>query len=224
MKGKLIVIEGSDGSGKATQSGLLYEALKKEGYSVKLISFPNYESDSSALVKMYLNGELGDSPEAQNTYAVSMFYAVDRYTSFVKDWKDFYEAGGIILCDRYTTSNMVHQGAKMEKPEDRIAYYQWLMEMEYHRFGLPEPDQVFFLDVHPDISKKLRDARKNKITQEEALDIHEKNNEYMRKSYESAQFAAAHLDWVTMECATEESIKSKDEIHQALLQKVKNLL
>lgn len=211
-KGKLIVIEGSDGSGKATQSQILYERLKREGEDVRLISFPNYESPSSGLIKMYLGGEFGDSPEDSNIYAVSTFYACDRYASFVKDWREFYENGGTIICDRYTTSNMVHQSAKLSNRYLQIKYLNWLTELEYEKFKLPRPDMVFFLDVPTEISQKLMESRKNKFTNNEEKDIHEKNKFFMEKSYETAKFVAEHFDWKTIKCHNGESILSREDI------------
>lgn len=224
MKGKLIVIEGSDGSGKATQSRILYDSLKSEGYPVRLLSFPDYESPSSALVKMYLAGEMGEDPEKLNIYAVSTFYAVDRYASFEKDWKDFYEKGGILLCDRYTTSNMVYQGVKLPNSFLKTRYYNWLKELEYEKFGLPKPDKVLFLDVHPEVSQRLRENRKNKITNDEALDIHEKNSDYMKRAYEAAVFAASDQGWETVVCTEDGDMKPIELIQEELYQKVKKVV
>ena len=140
-KGKLIVLEGLDGSGKATQAKLLAAHLKGQGFSVREITFPNYESDSSALVKMYLAGQFGQHPDDVNAYAASSFYAVDRYASYKKDWGSFYENGGIIIADRYTTSNAVHQCSKLP-PEQWESFLGWLFDFEFHLLGLPAPDEV----------------------------------------------------------------------------------
>ena len=137
MKGKLFVIEGVDGSGKATQTDLLYQALQNEGKTVRKISFPNYDSPSSSLIKMYLNGEFGTDPQAVNAYATSVFFAVDRFASFRTDWHSFYEDGGIIIADRYVTSNLVHQAGKIENTAEKERYIQWLSHLEYDIFGLP---------------------------------------------------------------------------------------
>ena len=104
--GKIIVIEGTDSSGKETQSNLLFEELKKQGFNVKKISFPNYDSPACEPVKMYLAGEFGKDALNINPYPVSTMYAIDRYASYKKEWEEFYKTGGILITDRYTTSNM----------------------------------------------------------------------------------------------------------------------
>ena len=157
-KGKLIVLEGLDGSGKATQAKLLAAHLKEQGFSVREITFPNYESDSSALVKMYLAGQFGQHPDDVNAYAASSFYAVDRYASYKKDWGSFYENGGIVIADRYTTSNAVHQCSKLP-PEQWESFLGWLFDFEFHLLGLPAPDEVIYLQVDPAVSQRLMTQR-----------------------------------------------------------------
>ena len=147
MKGKLIVIEGVDGSGKQTQSEELYQRLKNNGKKIMKISFPDYEAESSALVKMYLRGDFGDNPEEISPYVASSFFAVDRYASFQTKWKEFYQAGGIVIADRYTTSNMVHQASKIADPKERDKFLDWLYDLEFMLYKIPVPDLVFFLDV-----------------------------------------------------------------------------
>ena len=147
MKGKLIVLEGIDGSGKETQSNLLEKKLKEKGREVMHISFPDYESPSSALVKMYLKGDFGKNPEDVNPYAASLFYAVDRFASYRMKWKYFYEKGGIVIADRYTTSNMVHQMTKYEDEVKRKDFLSWLEKTEYGELELPRPDLVILLDI-----------------------------------------------------------------------------
>ena len=145
-KGTLIVLEGLDGSGKATQAKLLAQHLKEAGKNVQEITFPDYASDSSALVKMYLAGQFGDKPDDVNAYAASTFYSVDRYASYKQDWGAFYEAGGLVIADRYTTSNAVHQASKLPE-EERSAFLNWLFELEYGKLGLPKPDLVVYLEM-----------------------------------------------------------------------------
>ena len=142
--GKVIVIEGSDGSGKATQTKLLYEALVAQGKKVKMVSYPCYESDSSALVKMYLEGEFGADPAAVNPYVASAFFAVDRFASYLKEWKEFYESGEdhIVICDRYVTSNMLHQTAKLNFLEEKLAFLDWEYDFEFVKGGLPVPEKI----------------------------------------------------------------------------------
>jgi len=216
MKGKLIVFEGSDGSGKETQSKLLYSKLKEEGKRVKLISFPNYKSNSSALVKMYLAGNFGNNPDDINVYAVSTFYAVDRFATYKKDWENFYNTGGIVISDRYTTSNMIHQAAKLSKKKEKEKYLNWLWNLEFELYRLPVPDIVFFLDVKPEISKKLIKNRLNKITEEKKKDIHEKSEKFLIESYENALYVAKKYNWKTIDCNSNKSIKSIKEIHNEI--------
>ena len=132
MSGRLIVLEGLDGSGKATQAGLLYEALCGRGEQAMKITFPNYESDSSALVKMYLGGAFGQDVNDVNAYAASSFYSVDRYASYKTLWGCFYHDGGTVIADRYTTSNAVHQCSKLPR-EEWDAYLAWLFDFEYRK-------------------------------------------------------------------------------------------
>ena len=176
--GKVIVIEGSDGSGKATQTKLLYEALTAQGKQVKMVSYPCYESDSSALVKMYLEGEFGADPAAVNPYVASSFFAVDRFASYLKEWKEFYESGEdhIVICDRYVTSNMLHQTAKLNSLEEKLVFLDWEYDFEFVKGGLPVPEKVFFLDVKPEVTFRLMKDRENKITHQAKKDIHESDH------------------------------------------------
>lgn len=197
-KGKLIVIEGLDGSGKATQAGLLVEALAAQGKAVRKISFPDYGSDSSALVKMYLAGEFGGEPGDVNAYAASSFYAVDRFASFKRDWGQFYREGGIVVADRYTTSNAIHQCCKL--PEAQWAdFLTWLFDYEYHLLGIPAPDVVIYLNVDPAVSQRLMTARYQ--GDESKKDIHEGNLAYLRRSQEAAAYCRRTLGWQEIECS-----------------------
>ncbi|WP_173680682.1 dTMP kinase [Clostridium tetanomorphum] len=219
-KGKLIVLEACDGSGKATQTKKLYERLICDGHKVLKIEYPDYKSDSSALIKMYLNGEFGDKPEDVNAYAASTFYAVDRYASFKKAWKKFYDNGGIILADRYTTSNMVHQAAKINNDEEKNKFLNWLWDLEFNLMGLPIPDAVVFLNMPPEYSRKLINNRKNKFTGEEEKDIHEKNEEYLIHSYKNACSIADKYNWIKIDCVFNEKIKSIEEIHEDIYEAI----
>lgn len=217
MKGKLFVIEGVDGSGKATQTDLLYQALQNEGKTVRKISFPNYDSPSSSLIKMYLNGEFGTDPQAVNAYATSVFFAVDRFASFRTDWHSFYEDGGIIIADRYVTSNFVHQAGKIEDVAEKERYIQWLSHLEYDIFGLPRPDCVIFLDMPPAYSLRLRQQR-NTLKQGLTHDIHEEDQAYLYQAYENATAIVQHQAWHVINCVADYEIRTIEEIHQEIMQ------
>lgn len=222
-QGKLIIIEAGDGSGKATQTQKLYEKLNQEGLPVKKVEFPNYESPSSALVKMYLSGSFGQNPNDVNPYVASTFYTVDRFASFKTEWESFYKEGGIILADRYTTSNMVHQAAKIKDLHERSRYLDWLKKFEYEMFGLPEPDLVVFLDMPPEFSLKLIQLRSEAASI--SKDIHESAPSYLRKSYENALKIAQIENWARINCIrNDQTIKSVDEIHQEVYFLVRPLL
>ncbi len=215
-KGSLIVVEGCDGSGKATQTEKLYRKLLEEKYKVKKIEYPNYESDSSALVKMYLNGDFGNRPEDVNPYVSSTFYAVDRFASYKTQWKDFYEDGGIIIADRYTTANMVHQASKIKNEDEKVKFLNWLWDFEFRIFGLPIPDCVIFLDMPPEYSKKLMEERANKITGDQNKDIHEKDYEYLVNSYNNSCYVAEKYKWHRVKCVESGNIKTIEGINQEI--------
>ncbi len=210
-KGTLIVLEGIDGSGKATQSALLEKKLKAEGREVMHISFPDYDSDSSALVKMYLAGDFGKDPSDVNPYAASLFYAVDRFASFRRKWKDFYENGGIVIADRYTTSNMVHQMTKYEDKEQRAAFLTWLEKTEYEELELPRPDLVILLDIPLAMSEKLVKERAEKGG---SMDIHEQHLEYLRKCHDAYQELVSLYGWQKIACAENGSLRSMEDISE----------
>lgn len=208
-KGKLIVIEGLDGSGKATQAKLLAQHLTEQGFPVREVTFPDYASDSSALVKMYLAGQFGQHPDDVNAYAASSFFSVDRYASYKKDWGSFYENGGIVIADRYTTSNAVHQCSKLP-PEQWESFLGWLFDYEFHLLGLPAPDQVIYLQVDPAVSQKLMTLRYH--GDESKKDVHEKDTEYLARSHAAAEYCAQHLGWVTVHCTRGDAMRSIEEI------------
>jgi dTMP kinase len=221
VSGKIIVIEACDASGKATQTEKLFQRLTEEKYKVLKVEYPNYKSDSSALVKMYLNGEFGDSPEDVNPYVASTFYAGDRFASYKKEWEKFYKEGGIIIADRYTTANMVHQASKINKEEEKEKFLDWLWDFEFVKFGLPIPNCVIFLDMPPEFSQKLMEERKNKFTGETQKDIHEKDIEYLANSYRNSCTVAEKYNWSKVNCVDENHIKSIEEIHQEIYELVK---
>ena len=197
-KGKLIILEAGDASGKATQTRLLFERLQAEGRDVMRVEFPDYASDSSALVRMYLRGDFGTQAADVDAYAASAFFAVDRYASFRMKWGETYRRGGIILSDRYTTSNMAHQAVKLAEGAARLDYLTWLRDFEYVRLGLPEPDAVVFLDMPPEVSDRLLTARAKETG---ASDIHEKDRTYLHRVHDAYTNAAERFGWARVVCS-----------------------
>ena len=218
MSGKLIVIEGLDGSGKATQSSLLYEKLLAEGKAVRKVSFPAYDSNSSALVKMYLAGDFGKDPGDVNAYAASTFFAVDRFASYKSDWGKFYREGGIVIADRYTTSNAIHQCSKLPR-EEWDGYIEWLFDFEFRLMGIPAPDKVIYLKVDPAVSQKLMTKRYQ--GDESKKDIHERNLDYLAKSRRAAEYCAGKLGWITVKCDDGEAMRSIAEIHEEVMERIR---
>jgi dTMP kinase len=222
--GKLICIEAGDGSGKETQTNKLFERLQSENYNVRKISFPDYASESSALIKMYLRGDFGSKPDDVSPYIASTFYAVDRYASYKRDWGLFYEQGGIILADRYTTSNMVHQAVKIANPGEREEFLSWLWNFEFQLFGLPQPDCVIFLDMPPDYAAHLMENRRNKITGSDQKDIHESDQAYLEQAYKGALWLAEKYGWHRVTCIDNNQIRSIMDIHNEIFDVVYNYL
>lgn len=221
MKGKLIIIEsGSDASGKATQTKRLFERLSEENSNIRKVEYPNYDSESSALVKMYLRGDFGKNASDVDPYISSTFFAADRYASFKTEWEEFYNNGGIVIADRYTTSNMVHQASKMDE-KYRDKYLDWLVDYEFNLYKIPEPDCVIFLDVPIEFSQKLMENRKNKITGEDKKDIHESDIEYLTKSYNNALYIANKYNWKKINCVKDGNLRSIDDIHDEIYNIVK---
>lgn len=224
MKGKLIVIEGVDSSGKATHTMMLYQKLINEKYDVKKIEFPDYSSQSSALVKMYLNGEFGNSPEDVNPYAASAFFAVDRFASYKTKWQKFYDDGGIILADRYTMSNMIHQASKIKDRENKIAFLEWLWDFEFVKLGIPVPDCVIFLDMPPEYGQRLMKERINKITGLNEKDIHEKSADHLRDSYNNACSIADAYGWNRICCVRGGDLRNIADINDEIYSIVKRTI
>ncbi len=214
MASKLIVIEGLDGSGKGTQSQLITQELLNRGHKVRKLTFPDYDSPTSSLVKMYLGGELGDTPDDVNAYAASSFYAVDRVASFIKDWKNDYEECDYIIADRYVTSNIIYQMSKVDDSE-RDDYIEWCEDYEYNRLGVPKPDIVIYLDMPPKVSQKLMSGRYK--GDESKKDIHEKNMNFLLSCRKSALYALQKLSWVHISCAENDTPKSIETITQQIL-------
>mgnify|MGYP001142507573 CR=1 FL=1 len=199
--GQLIIFEGLDGSGKGTQTKLTAQRLKEQGRDLRQITFPDYDSESSALVKMYLSGAFGDKPDDVNAYAASSFYAVDRFASYKTDWGEFYREGGLVLSDRYTTSNAVHQCSKLP-PMHWDGFLNWLFDFEYKKFGIPAPDAVIYLAVDP---------------------------EYLARSRAAAEYCARTLGWHRIECTAADangakSMRSVENINAEILAELAGIL
>lgn len=222
--GILIAIDGVDASGKQTHTSLLYKKLLADGYNVRKISFPAYESPSSELVKMYLSGKFGDKPDDVNAYAASSFFAADRFASFRTDWKDFYEKeNSIIIADRYASSNMIHQASKIDDLEKKNKFLDWLFELEFQIYEIPKPELTFFLDMPVNFAKKLMEDRENKFDNTQDKDIHERNREYLEKSYENACYISNKFSWKHISCVKEDKIRSIEEINNEIYDTVKKM-
>ena len=213
MKGRLLTVEGLDGSGKATQANLLCDFLKEQGITVREVSFPDYDHSSSALVKMYLNGEFGKKPEDVNAYAASSFFAVDRYASYRKYWKAPLEGGEWVVADRYTTSNMIYQVTKLPRDE-WDPFLDWICDFEYGKLGLPQPDLTLYLDMPPAISQKLLAGRYH--GNEAKKDIHERDLQYIENCRIAALYVANKMNWRMIDCASGQNPKTIPEIQKEI--------
>lgn len=219
--GKLIVIEGTDGSGKSTQFRLMSEHLEKDNVAFKHLVFPRYSEESSALIRMYLGGQFGTKPSDVNAYAASAFYAVDRYASYKMDWGKWYEEGGVVLSDRYTTSNAVHQASK-ETGAAREKYLKWLYEFEYDQLGLPRPDLTIYLDVPTDFTEKMLRGREEATNTK--ADIHEKDMQYLATCRQCGRAAADYYGWTVIQCVKDGKMRTIEDIHQEIYAAVKQCL
>ena len=221
MSGKLIVFEGTDGSGKATQAQMLCRELDEAGVPYRKIDFPRYGQPSAVMVQEYLRGALGRNPGDVNAYAASLFYAVDRYASYKQDWGAFYEGGGLVVADRYTTSNAVHQASKLSG-EERRSYLDWLFDLEYRLLGLPKPDLVVYLDMPAEVSEAML-RRRERETGTHA-DIHEQDEAYLRRCHDQAEEVARLCGWSVIRCAAQGKPLPPETIHRRVLERVRPLL
>lgn len=217
----LLVIEGLDGSGKGTQTALLCAALSEKGYPVRKITFPDYDEPSSALVRMYLDGAFGENPADVNPYAASTFYAVDRFASYQRFWKDAYQKGDVIIADRYTTSNMIYQTEKLHRTEWG-AFCRWLSDFEFEKLCLPKPDAVLYLDMLPEISQRLLLKRYGGDQQKK--DIHEKNQMFLSSCRECAMYAAGEYNWEVISCFSGMDPLPVEEIQHLVMEKAMEVL
>lgn len=219
MKGKLIVLEGTDASGKSTQFELLCRKLDTLNLPYKSVVFPRYEQPSSVLLKMYLNGEFGKNPGDVSAYAASLLFAVDRLASYKKEWGEFYNNGGIVICDRYTTSNAIHQSAKLS-PDERRAFCDWLFNLEYNLMELPAPERVLFLDMPSECAIRLLNERVSK-----KKDIHEKDTSYLKQCREAAMQICDTYNWVKVKCTENNSeISTREAVHERIMSAISDII
>ena len=218
--GKLFVIDGTDGSGKQTQFDKLKEGLTRDGVDFRVVSFPNYDSPSSSLVKMYLSGEFGENAKEVSPYIASTFYAADRYATFKTGYQEYYNNGGIILADRYTTANMVHQAGKIENIEEREKFLNWLWDFEFNLYGLPVPTEVFFLNMPVEKSLELMKDRENKFTHGEKKDIHERDKNHLIDAYHAACYVAKEYNWYEVKCVINNEIRTIEDIHEEIYKEI----
>lgn len=209
--GKFIAIDGLDGSGKGTQSDILCDYVKSKGFKIRELSFPVYENDSSIFVRMYLDGQLGSRPSDTSAYAASMFFAADRYISYKTDWKkDIDDPSVFVLANRYTTANAVHQLSKLPESEWE-SFLDWLVDFEFGKLALPSPDLVLFLELLPELSISLVEKRSRETGRK--MDIHEKDKDFIKKSYSAAIYAAEKLGWVKIKSYDEQkNIRSIEDV------------
>ena len=219
--GKLIVFEGTDGSGKTTQFTLLTKRLQAMGIDFRTMDFPQYSEPSSALIRMYLGGEFGLKPSDVNAYAASTFYAVDRFASYRKVWREYYQNGGLMLSNRYTTSNAVHQASK-EPPEKREEFFRWLYEFEYRYLELPKPDLVIYLDVPTELTGQM--LRRREEQTHSPADIHEQNMDYLRLCRNTGMQAAEYYGWTIIRCARDGKMRTIEDIHNEVFALVQRCL
>ena len=219
--GKLIVLEGTDGSGKSTQLSLMVARLTAEGKQFHQLDFPRYKEESSALIRLYLGGAFGTKPSDVNAYAASAFYAVDRYASYKQDWGSWYEQGGLVISDRYTTSNAVHQASKVS-PEEQDKFLNWLYEFEYAQLALPRPDLVIYLDVPTNFTEKLMRHREAETNTK--ADIHEQDTSYLATCRKTGRAAAEFYGWTVISCVRDGAMRSIEDIHEEIYRHVKACL
>jgi len=222
MVGKLIVIDGTDGSGKATQTKLLVEMLKKEGKQVEYVDFPRYGQKSAALVEEYLNGKFGIADEV-GPYRASIFYAVDRYAASF-ELKKWLSEGKIVIANRYVSSNMGHQAGKIKDKKERKKFLKWLEELEYNIFGIPRPDINVLLYIPPEIGQKLVEQKGHRDYIGDKKDIHEADIQHLKNAAEAYKYVAKRYKWIIIDCAPKNKLKTIEEIHEILWNKIKELI
>lgn len=210
--------------GKQTQMEILENKLKEKKIDFRKVSFPNYDSPSSSLVKMYLSGEFGKDAKEISPYIASNFFAADRYATYKKELEEYYENGGLILADRYTTANMVHQAGKIKDKEERKKFLDWLYDLEFNIYKIPVPTKVFFLNMPVEYSLKLMENRKNKFNENAVKDIHESSKSHLEDSYNAACDVAKDYNWVEIKCVKNGQIRTREDIAEEIFEIVKEAL
>ena len=216
-----IDLEGLDGCGKTTQTELLCKRFEEENIKYKKIKLPDYESDSSILVRKYLNGDFGKNANDVNAYAASVLFAADRFASYTEKWKNEYLNGTLIFSDRYTPANALYQMTKLN-PDEWDEYLDWLFDFEYNKIGIPEPTMVVFLDMPVEVSQKLMTSRYN--GDETKKDVHECDVEFLHKCRDSALYACKKYGWKVISCAENGEILSIEEINNKIYNEIKSIL
>lgn len=227
MEGHLVVIEGIDGSGKATQCQLLRDHLAMDHIPFYNVTFPNYQCESSFLVRQYLSGVYGSKPTDVSPYTASTFYAIDRFHAYKTDFEKPYKEGKLIVCDRYVTSNICHQGAKFKTDAELQAFFEWIDQLEYEHMQLPRPGLVFWLDVNADTSNqvvKSRDHKKYDMSNGISNDIHEHDSNHLSLAYTVGKRAAEYFGWNRVARFQNGISRSKEDIHEEIYAAVKNLI
>ncbi len=219
--GIFIDLEGLDGSGKTTQTELICKRLDADGVDFKRIKLPDYDSDSSILVRKYLAGDFGKNAGDVNAYAASVLYAADRFASFTEKWGEDYNSGKLIFADRYTPANALYQMTKLTK-EEWDPYLEWLFDFEYNKIGIPEPNKVIFLDMPVEVSQRLMTSRYN--GDESKKDVHEANVSFLLACREAALYAAEKYGWSVITCAKDGEPLSIEEINDKIYSIVKEVL
>ena len=216
--GRFIAIDGLDGSGKGTQTDILVERLKKENKKVRVLSFPMYENDSSLFARMYLDGKFGKNPSDTNAYVASMFFASDRYISYKTDWmNDISDPDTYVIANRYTSANAVHQLSKLPESEWE-GFLSWLWDFEFKKLGLPMPDDIVYLEVHPDVSLSLVKSRSEETGRK--IDIHEGDRNYMFKCYDAALYVSKTLGWVQISCVKDGKMRTREDVAEEIYKRL----
>lgn len=218
-KGKLVVIEGAgDGMGKSTQHALLRDRLISDGENVITHHYPSYGEYSGMGVEAFLRGDFGSSRDV-SPYVVNMLYAYDRLIKWLNEHKTLYDEGATILLDRYTTSSIIYQSVLFEDIQKKKDFINYVIDFEYGKLGLKEPDNTIFLYAPFDVVKSLLINRKNNAGIKQ--DVFEKDLDYIRQVYENSLFVADYLSWNMVKCNDGDKMLDIDSIHQKVYSLVK---